>query len=286
VAPRAVTLVAILALLLAAGLALLLGARRGLFDPPYPQGMVENPCPRPGPKRTGIRHDIDRMLRQDSERMKLRDWAGLCYYRRANAALQARGVRPQVVMIGDSITELWQEADPALFGDRIVNRGIGGQTSAQMLVRFRQDVVALQPRVVHVMAGLNDIAGSTGANRPEDFRNNVRSMIDIAQANGIAVVIAGLTPVRPGSSRTRNRPMPVIAALNGWLRAFAAERGVTFVDYGPALAGSGKPAAPVFLDDGLHLTPEAYAALQPLAMAAIEGAAAGTGGPVPAGPGR
>ncbi len=122
-----------------------------------------------------------------------RDWPGLCRYKEANAAL-AGEPPPRVVFMGDSITEGWVSGDAALFAVGVVGRGISAQTSPQMLVRFRQDVVALKPRVVHIMAGTNDIAGNTGPTTVRDFQNNILAMLDIARANGIAVVLAGIPP--------------------------------------------------------------------------------------------
>jgi lysophospholipase L1-like esterase len=153
----------------------------------------------------------------------------------------------------------------------VVNRGIAGQTSAQMLLRFRQDVVALRPRVVHIMAGLNDIAGRPAAVRMEDYQNNIRSMVDIARANGIAVVLGNVTPAQ-------DRPKATIAAANRWLRAFAVQRGVGFVDYDLVLLDAHGNPRPGFFTDGVHLTERAYAAMRPLTEAAIAGQMASNGG--------
>src|SRR5690606_23327793 len=181
-----------------------------------------------------------------------------CRYQAANAAL-ADGPAPSVVFMGDSITEGWVDGDPALFADGVVGRGIGGQTSPQMLVRFRQDVVALKPRVVHIMAGTNDIAGNTGPAQIRDFQNNVLAMLDIARANDIAVVLAGI----PRSRRLYWReldPRPLIRELNAWLRDTAAERGLVFVDYGAALADNDGGLRADLGNDGVHPNRAGYAA--------------------------
>ena len=127
--------------------------------------------------------------------------------------------------MGDSITENWLMADPGFFSGPIVNRGIGAQTSAQMLLRFRADVVALRPAVVHILAGTNDVAGNNGPISPRDFQNNIESMVEIAKANGIRVVIGSIPPAAAFSWQPAMRPAPRIAALNAWLRDYASAQG-------------------------------------------------------------
>ena len=115
-------------------------------------------------------------------------------YREANASALAASVATRVVFMGDSITESWALADPVFFDRGVVNRGISGQTTAQMLVRFRADVVALRPKIVHILGGTNDVAGNTGPTSAQDFKNNIMSMVEIARANGIDVILGSLPP--------------------------------------------------------------------------------------------
>jgi lysophospholipase L1-like esterase len=209
--------------------------------------------------------------RRHSELLRLQDWAGLCRYRAENAAQQGLAA-PRAVFIGSSITELWPLADPLLFGAGVVGRGIGGQTSPQMLVRFMQDVVALRPQVVHIMAGVNDIAGNTGPTTDEDYRNNIRAMVTLARANGIAVILGSLTPAKRLQMHPKLLPAPRIVAFNHWLRGYAAETASVYVDYHAALrdAEDGLPAE--LGNDGLHPNRNGFAKMQPLALAALTAA--------------
>jgi lysophospholipase L1-like esterase len=196
-----------------------------------------------------------------------RDWPGLCRYQAANGALEGKPP-PRVVFMGDSITEGWVDGDPVLFADGVVGRGISAQTSPQMLLRFRQDVVALVPRVVHIMAGTNDIAGNTGPTTVRDFQNNILAMLDIARANDIAVVLAGIPPSKRLYWRELD-PRREIRTLNAWLRATAAERGLVFVDYGEVLADAEGGLRADLGNDGVHPNRAGYAAMRPLAERAI-----------------
>src|SRR5262249_19302529 len=126
----------------------------------------------------------------DEERLH-NDWAYLCKYRAENASLLHHpSTQPRVVFMGDSITEFWKLAHPEFFADNFIDRGISGQTTGQMLLRFRQDVIALKPAVVHIMAGTNDVAGNTGPTSLEAIKSNISSMVDLALANDIHVVLA------------------------------------------------------------------------------------------------
>ena len=227
---------------------------------PAPTGIVSSPCPPPDPAAEARLKPIDDLfmtpaaspdafwtaftklqatvLAGDAERNRAQqatDWPNLCRYKAANTTL-ARGPRPRAVFMGDSITDNWVRGDPALFADGIVGRGIGGQTSPQMLARFRQDVVALRPRVVHIMAGTNDIAGNTGPTTLADYQHNILAMIDLARVNDIDVVVAAIPPSRKLFWRDDLDPRPQIREWNEWLRGLAFGRGLTFVDYGTVLA--------------------------------------------------
>ena len=175
----------------------------------------------------------------------------------------------KVVFFGNSITELWQAADPSLFTGGTVDRGISGQTSGQGLVRFYADVVALHPKVVHILVGTNDIAGNNGPNRPEDFKNNISAMVDIAKANHIQVILASITPAGVIPWRSEINASARIVELNAWIAAYAKARGLVYVDYHRALAGPDGAMKPGFSRDGVHPLRSGYALMTPLAKAAV-----------------
>ena len=252
-------------------LALLTGAMPALagargVNPYPPPGMAESACPA----------SRDGLWAQD-ERVRANDWAWLCRYRADNALVDPANP-PQVVFIGDSITENWVGLDPALFGKNRLGRGISGQTSPQMLVRFWQDVIALKPRVVHIMAGTNDIAGNTGPTTPEAYKNAVRAMVALAEANGIVVILASIPPADRFGWSPALQPAPWIGSLNGWLRDYAAERGSVYADYHAVLAGPNGELRPEFGPDGVHPNAAGYAAMRPVAESAISAAEAKIGG--------
>jgi lysophospholipase L1-like esterase len=196
--------------------------------------------------------------------MQTGDLADLHVYADANRKLVESGdKRPRVVLIGDSITFHWEEADrPAPAGLNVVNRGVVGQNTDQMLMRFEADVVALSPAAVVLAGGTNDARVYVGP--PAEARNavvariarNYRAMADIADANHIKVVIAAITPCRACAVTSRD-PATIVAA-NAWLRQFAAQRGYAFVDYYAALADAGGQLAAPLSKDGLHTTEEGY----------------------------
>jgi len=199
---------------------------------------------------------------------KTRDWPAVSQYRDANAALAGQDV--DVVFIGDSITEFWGVADPDLFSGRIVNRGISGQTSPQILLRFMADVVALKPRAVHILCGGNDLAGNTGPTTPEDYKNNIRAMAALAEANDIRVILGALTPFNVvswnpavGDLRARTKD------LNEWQAALALERGLIRADYFTALADEDARLRAEYHRDGVHPTRAGYTAMRPIADRAI-----------------
>jgi lysophospholipase L1-like esterase len=202
---------------------------------------------------------------------KTRDWPNLCKYKAENAQVIASG-RPDIVFMGDSITEGWRLIDPTMFNDKIIDRGISGQTSPQMLVRFMQDVVSLRPRAVHILAGTNDVAGNTGPNAPDDYKNNIRAMAALAKANGIAVILGSILPANHFIWRPDLKPAPQIVALNTWLRDFAAENHLGYVDYYSALVDGQGGLRSALTPDGVHPNQDGYAVMRPLAQAAIRAA--------------
>jgi lysophospholipase L1-like esterase len=196
----------------------------------------------------------------DAARRRADDWAALSRYRAANAGVR----QPDLVMIGDSLTEIWGLALPDMFGERIVNRGISGQTSQQILLRFMADVVDLKPKRVHILCGGNDIAGNNGPNLPEDYQRNVRAMIDLALANGIDVLLASLTPAASVFWSPDARPLEWIPLLNDWLRDLAIERKIDFIDYHAALDDGNGGLQERYSADGVHVTREAYRVMHAL----------------------
>ncbi len=205
---------------------------------------------------------------EEAERQR-QDWPNLCRYAAENAQVLASGVRPHTIFLGDSITENWKLGDPALFSATVLDRGIGGQTTPQILLRFYQDVVALRPRAVHIMAGVNDIMGNNGPTSDAAIVNNIRAMIDIARANHIRVVLAGITPAQAFVARPQIDLRPRIAAVNRQLAQLAREQRVTFVDYSPVLANSAGGLQDALGNDGLHPNRDGYAAMRPLTERAI-----------------
>jgi len=191
------------------------------------------------------------------------EWAGLDRYREANAVLTADSAR--VVFMGNSITEAWAKLFPALFpGKAYVGRGISGQTTSQMLVRFRQDVIALKPRVVVILAGTNDIAGNTGPASLEEIEGNIASMAELARANRIAVVLCSVLPVYDYPWRPGLEPAPKIVALNAWLKSYAASRGAVYVDFHSVMRDERNGMRPTLAYDGVHPTEAGFRVMAPL----------------------
>jgi lysophospholipase L1-like esterase len=210
---------------------------------------------------------------------RLRDWPALARYREANAKLAppAKGER-RVVFMGDSITDSWDDPRFGGFfpGRPFVNRGISGQTTPQMLLRFRPDVLALKPEAVVILAGTNDIAGNTGPTTLEAVEDNLASMAELARAGGVRVVLASLLPVSDYETRddkplvqTARRPPEQIRALNEWIRSYAASHGLVYLDYYTATADERGFLKDELSDDGLHPNAKGYAVMAPLAERAI-----------------
>jgi lysophospholipase L1-like esterase len=208
------------------------------------------------------------------------DWGGLCYFRSENAQFIASGIRPKGVFIGDSHTAWWSVYDTRVFTKDIINRGLGGQTSGQVLLRFQQDVVSLHPAVAHIMIGTNDISGLIGPVSPEAYQANIRAMVELAEANGITVILGTIPPARAQQRRTGFNFLPWQPNLNRWLIAYGRERGVTVADYAAVLSASEGVIRPEFYkDDGVHLADKGYLAIydtyrKALAEAEAKGASA------------
>jgi lysophospholipase L1-like esterase len=205
---------------------------------------------------------------------KLADWPQLGRYRADNAALPPVGADEQrVVFYGDSITDGWgRRPDTGEFfpGKPYVNRGISGQTTPQMVVRFRQDVINLHPAAVVILAGTNDVAGNTGPMTPEMTEDNFRSMVDLAKGNGIRVIVASITPAADYPWKHGLTPAPKIKALNDWLKGYCVTHSVTYLDYYSALVGDDGGMKPGTSFDGVHPNAAGYAIMGPLAKAAVD----------------
>ena len=207
------------------------------------------------------------------------DFGQLARYRDANAALKppAPGEN-RVVFFGDSITDIWK-LEEYFPGKPYLNRGIGGQTTPQMLVRFRQDVIDLQPRVVVILAGTNDIAGNTGPMRLEDIEADYVSIAELARANHIAVVFSSVLPVHNYTPKSQDffaqRSPEKILALNHWLQEYCAANGLVYLDYFSPMVDDKGLLKRELAEDGLHPNPTGYKIMAPLADAAIGKALAG-----------
>lgn len=203
---------------------------------------------------------------------KLQDWADLSRYRDEDARLSPpKNGENRVVFMGDSITDFWGRQRGSFFpGKPYINRGISGQTTPQMLVRFRPDVVNLQPKVVVILAGTNDIAGNTGPESLTDIENNLASMADLAKANRIRVVLATVMPVcdciKP---QTKRRPPAEIVKLNTWIKQYVGQNGLTLLDYYSAMVDDHGMLKKDLTFDGLHPNAAGYAVMGPLAEKAI-----------------
>lgn len=214
---------------------------------------------------------------------KLKDWPALARYRNDNAKVTApAGNEDRVVFMGDSITDSWDDPKYGGFfpGQPYIDRGISGQTTPQMLIRFRPDVIALQPRVVVILAGTNDIAGNTGPMTLQAIEDNLTSMFDLAHANGIRVVFSAVLPIsdyeknKDGQQiiRTKQRPPEQIIALNDWMKKYAAMHGQIYLDYFSAMADDKGFLKEELSEDGLHPNKKGYDVMAPLAEQAIAAA--------------
>jgi lysophospholipase L1-like esterase len=222
-----------------------------------------------GAIRTLARHDA-----------RLRDWAEVGRYREANRSIAVPGGRERVVFLGDSITDFWQLPRSGGFfpGRPYINRGIWGQTSGQMLVRFRPDVLDLRPAAVVIQAGTNDIAGNGGPMTDEEIEANIESMNELASAHRVRVIFASLLPVSEFRRRqneseppqTLQRPTGRLKAINTWLKSYAASSGGVYLDYFSSMVDAAGNLRAEFSDDDLHPNARGYAVMAPLAEEAIE----------------
>lgn len=199
------------------------------------------------------------------ERIK-NDWAWLARYHDDNlkVGLPANGEN-RVVFMGNSITEGWVSLDPDFFANRAyIGRGISGQTTPQMLVRFRPDVINLRPKVVVILAGTNDIAGNTGPSTQEMIQDNLQSMVDLARANGIRVVLCSVLPAYDYWWSPGKEPAQKIIALNVWIKDYAAKNKIPYVDFYTPMADERGGLKKDYSNDGVHPTKAGYIVMDPL----------------------
>ena len=224
---------------------------------PSPGGIVADPC------ASAV---IDALKDQD---WHATDWAQSCRYDADNKRLLTEKKPVRVVFMGDSITQGWIDQDPSLFTNGVIDRGISGQTTPQMLVRFRHDVIALKPKAVHIMAGTNDIAGNTGPTTLDAVEGNISSMAELARAHGIKVIIGSVPPADHFSWSPNRQPAPLIAELNRRLRAYAKANGFGYADYYSALANANGGIDKVNAEDGVHPTGPGYSIMSAIAQREI-----------------
>lgn len=199
------------------------------------------------------------------------DWPNLNRFRKQNDSLglPAKGEQ-RVVFMGNSITEGWPNMDPEYFENpSYICRGIGGQTTPQMLLRFRADVIDLKPKLVIILAGTNDIAGNTGPMTLEEIRDNIISMSELAKANGIKVIISSVLPAYDYSWKPGMEPNIKIPKLNTMLMEYAKNSNIIYLDYFSAMADERNGLPKVLADDGVHPTKEGYMIMKGLAEEAI-----------------
>ncbi len=215
--------------------------------------------------------------RLTGDEKRLTDWANLARYQAANSELGApRSGEKRVVFYGNSITDAWAKFFPAEFpGKPYVGRGISGQTTPQMLVRFRQDVLDLKPAVVLILAGTNDLAGNTGPSTMEMIEGNLTSMVELARANGIRPVLSSVLPAFDYPWRPGLHPAEKIVALNAWMQAYAAAHHLVYLDYWTPMADERHGLRSDLTTDGVHPNEAGYRVMAPLAEKAIADALRG-----------
>ena len=196
------------------------------------------------------------------------DWPDLRRYRPENAQLKPQADR--VVFMGNSITDAWNKVSPDFFSENpYIDRGISGQTTPQMLIRFRQDVIDLKPKVVVILAGINDIAGNTGPSSLEMIEDNIASMSQLAKANGIKVVLSSVLPAFAFPWRPGINPVEKIIDLNKWLKSYAHKKELIYLDYYSSMVDERKGLNVNLTEDGVHPTLAGYKIMESLAQKAI-----------------
>ena len=202
---------------------------------------------------------------------KAQDFANLNKYQSQNASLPVpTAEQKRIVFMGDSITELWSVINPEYFsGKPYINRGIGGQTTPQMLIRFRADVIALQPTAVVILAGINDIAGNTGQSSIKMISDNIFSMVELAKVNNIQVILCSVLPAYDFPWKPNQEPIEKIKALNEILKNYAKSNNVVYVDYYSAMVDERLGLNIEYSKDGVHPNKIGYQIMEPIVEKAI-----------------
>lgn len=204
------------------------------------------------------------------------DWANTERFKKENALIEApKNGENRIVFMGNSITESWKSFRPAFFQNKsFINRGIGGQTSPQMLVRFRPDVIDLKPKLVVILAGVNDIAGNTGPTTLEMIMDNIISMAELAKANDIKVILSSVLPAFDFSWRPELEPSEKIISLNKKIKDYAVNNNLIYLDYFSAMVDDRNGLKDEYTYDGVHPNEEGYKVMEPLVLEAIKKAQA------------
>lgn len=206
-----------------------------------------------------------------SSSLQAQDWANLARYRSENAKLELpKATENRIVYMGNSITEGWIQKDPDFFaGKPYINRGISGQTTPQMLLRFHADVIALRPKVVVILAGINDIAGNTGPSTLEMIEDNISSMAVLAKSAGIKVILSSVLPAYDFPWRPGLAPAEKVVALNEWIKNYASQNGFIYLDYYSSMVDDRKGLLAEYTTDGVHPNEKGYKIMEPLVEKAI-----------------
>ncbi len=211
------------------------------------------------------------LLMIQSSSLEAQDWPNLARYKEANAQLElSKATENRVVYMGNSITEGWIQKDPDFFaGKPYINRGISGQTTPQMLLRFHADVIALRPKVVVILAGINDIAGNTGPSTLEMIEDNISSMAVLAKSAGIKVILSSVLPAYDFPWRPGLAPAEKVVALNEWIKNYASQNGFIYLDYYSSMVDDRKGLLAEYTTDGVHPNEKGYKIMEPLVEKAI-----------------
>ena len=207
-----------------------------------------------------------------SEKSTAQDLGNLAKYENENTLLSPKQVgEKRIVLMGDSITEFWLPIHPEFFaGKSYIDRGISGQTTPQMLIRFRPDVINLQPDVVVILAGVNDIAGNTGPTTPEKIFGNITSMVELAKANAIKVILCSILPANDFYWRPNDKAAATIIQLNQLIKSYADKHHIPYIDYHAVMADASNGLPKEFSNDGVHPNLKGYQIMEPLLEKAIQ----------------
>ena len=201
-----------------------------------------------------------------TKKIKSQDWANLNKYKNENSLLNPpTSEEKRIVFFGDSITEGWKTIHPDFFSDKsYINRGINGQTTSQMLLRFRSDVIELKPKIVVILAGTNDIAENTGPTPPNIILGNLISMCELAKANNIKVVLCSILPAYDYPWRTNMEPADKIEALNTQIIKYSITNDISYIDYYSAMVDDQKGLKSIYSEDGVHPNKDGYSVMEPI----------------------